>query len=293
MYRLAILLALAAGVRAPPVWAAAHVLDNGRVHVAFADPASGFTTKDADRVDGFSWIDSNGVNTGNLVANGGPLHCNDPQEYFGQAYGEAGSAHPFLVFGGDTASWNSSSALSGKTKVNTAKVCDFVPDGGTHTSYTLSTQAGRINEMTVVRTFTFAAVNSDGNIRAYVPRLPSSGYSTVYWRNAAGVEQTGNVGGCAGGCEISDWDGVWFAEQNAAGQGLLVIRNPAKGLPAVILFDNDSFSASNNSAVALKMPAGGWTGTVSEKETLCLYDAKSWLAAARAAGRLPKGCTKP
>ena len=272
---------------------AQHVLDNGRLHVVFADTSAGLTGTDGDRVDEIAWIASNGTSTGNLAANGGPLHCNDPQEFFGQAYGESGDAHPYLVVGGSTAHWKGRSALAGKTKVAVKKVCDYVPDGATKTSYALSTAAARISQLTVQRVFDFKVANSSGNIRAYVPRLPIGTFSKVLWPNAAGVLQTGDVGGCSSNCEVDDWNGTWFADQNAAGTGLVVIRDPAHALPAVLVLDNDSFSNSNDSAVALQQPSQGWTGHVAESENLCFYDATTWPAASQAAGELPKGCTKP
>ena len=272
---------------------AQHVLDNGRLHIVFADPGTGLSTADSDRVDSIAWIQSNGVSTGNLAANGGPGHCNDPQEFFGEAYGEGGAGRPYLVIAGDTAKWTGKTALKGVTKVLTSKVCDNTFDGVTASAYTLTKSAARVNQLTVTRTFTFKAANTSGNLRAYVPRLPLGSYASVFWPNAAGIIQTGNAGGCSGGCEIDDWNGTWFAEQNAAGQGLVVIRNPAKALPAVLLFDNDSFSNSNNSAVALKLPSGGWLGKFSETENLCFFDSITWPASVQAKGKLPKGCTAP
>jgi len=65
--------------------------------------------------------------------------------------------------------------------------------------------------------------------------------------------------------------------------------------PARLAPNNDSSSASNRTSVELLQPAGGWTAKLTEVESLCFYDAVSWPAAARATGKLPKGCagTKP
>ena len=274
---------------------AAHVLDNGRVNVVFGDTSNGLSGDDNDRVDSIAWMTSGGTSTGNLASNGGPLQCGDPLEFFGQAYGEASNSQPFLVIAGDTSNWSGKpgNMLAGKTKVNVTKICTNAPVGGTSTSYMLTKSASRINQLSVTRTFSFKTVNTAGNLRAYVPRLPEGAYGAVLWPNAAGVIQSGNAGGCSGGCEVTDWNGKWFADINAAGQGLIVIRNPAKGLPAVMVFDNDSFSNSNNSAVALVQPAGGWLGKIVEKQNLCFFDAVSWPASRQAAGKLPVGCTAP
>ena len=276
-------------------FAAGHVLDNGRVHVVFADPASGYSTADSNRVDSISWTDPGGVSTANLVANGGPLHCNDPQEFFGQAYGDESDAHPFLVYGGNIASWRGPSGptSTGKTKVKTSVVCDAPPDGGTATTYTLAKTVDHINQLTVLRSFTFDKVSNTSDLRVYVPRLPMSQYPSVMWPNAAGAVQTEDVGNCGFNCVVTDWNGTWMAEQTAAGQGLMIIRDPAKGHPALLVFDYDSYSSSNNSAVALKLPAGGWSGRYVEKENLCFYDQTTWSAARQAAGKLPIGCSVP
>ncbi len=181
-------------------------------------------------------------------------------EFFGQAYGDEGDAHPFLVFSGNTTPWHGvfGNAQAGKRSVNVSAVCTFTADGGTATTYTLSTKAAAINQMTVQRTFAFSKVSDTSDLRVYAPRLPLSQYAAVLWPNAAGAIQTGDAGNCGSNCIVTDWNGTWFAEQTSAGQGLMIIRNPSKGKPALLVFDNDSDLASNNSAVALKLPNGGW-----------------------------------
>ena len=286
---------LLATITAQPAFAAGHVLDNGRVHVDFADPASGYSTINNDRVDTVTWTNPHGAVTGNMASNGGPTNCGDPLEFFGQAYGDEGDAHPFLVFSGNTSPWQgvAGNALAGRTRVEVSAVCTYTADGITATSYTLSSKPALVNQLTVLRTFTFTKVSSTTDLRVYVPRLPLSSYAAVQWPNAAGAIQTGDAGSCGSNCIVTDWNGTWFAEQTSAGQGLMIIRNPAKGAPALLVFDNDSDSASNNSAVALKLPSGGWLGKYAEKENLCFYDATTWPAARQAAGKLPVGCSVP
>jgi hypothetical protein len=183
--------------------------------------------------------------------------------------------------------------LTGKTKVKTAVVCDNTLDGGTATSYTLAKSAAHINQMTVLRTFTFPKVSNTSDLRVYVPRLPLAQYAAVQWPGTTGAIQTEDANNCEDTCVETNWNGTWFAEATSAGQGLMVIRNPAKGMPAVLAVDNDTFSSSNNSAVALVPPSGGWSGKYVEKENLCFFDATTWPAARQKAGKLPVGCSVP
>jgi len=92
-------LAAAVAVAAPLAQATGHVLSNARLSVTFADTAV-FAFPDADRVDAITWIDSQGNARSNYVAAGGPSHCGDPQEFFGQSYGEPEGTSPGMVFGG-------------------------------------------------------------------------------------------------------------------------------------------------------------------------------------------------
>jgi uncharacterized repeat protein (TIGR03803 family) len=95
---------------------------------------------------------------------------------------------------------------------------------------------------------------------------------------------------CGTACEITNWNGKWFADDDGNGNGMAVIRDPHSTWPAVVAIDTDAGSASNLTSVALKVPAGGWSGTVTESEYVCFYDLTSWPAASRSAGELPTGC---
>jgi hypothetical protein len=277
-------------------FAAGHVLENNRISVDFADPASGYTKANADRVDSISWIDSAGASTGNLVAEGGPLHCGDPQEFFGQSYGlAANNAQPFLIISGVVSSYKSekSNPLGAETMTNPKKFCDNPIAAATTTQYQLSNSKKLVNQMSITRSYDFKKANTEGPIRVYVPRLPLATYPIVIWPDSKGAVQRMNDGGCASDCQITDWNGAWVADDDGAGDGVVLIRDPANGPPAIILADNDGYSASNNTSIALTQPVKGWKGEVKEVEQLCFYDAKSWPAARQAAGKLPTGCAAP
>lgn len=204
-----------------------------------------------------------------------------------------------MVFGGVVDTWSGTGAHKGTAATSLTGFCDFAPSAKTKTIYHLSTTAGEISELRVTRRFLFDAttpVFTGHGLRAYVARVPIGAYPTVLVPNAAGTAiNTVNSGACPGDCEVTDWNGRWFADDDGAGNGVMVIRSRSSTAPALLAVNNDSFSASNLTSIVLLQPGGGWKAAVAETEYLCFYDAKSWTASARAAGRMPKGCmgTKP
>ena len=274
-----------------------HTLDNARLTILFGSTANGYGTNDADRVDAVTWVNSSGTSVTNYVTSGGPLHCGDPQEFFGEAYGDYGTSGdtgvpiPHAVVPGVTSIWSGTAATHGSTAIRTLVGCDGPLDAKTRTQYTLFTQPGLVNSLKIVRSFTFARHPSAGNLRAYVPRLQLAVYPVVYAPDATGVVQTYNVNACPLNCTETNWNGVWMADDDGQGNGMVVVRNPATNPPAQLTIDYDGFSNSNNSAVTLVMPTAGWSGTVVETEFLCFYDATSWPAHQRTKGKLPLGCS--
>jgi hypothetical protein len=146
--------------------------------------------------------------------------------------------------------------------------------------------------MKIKRTFDFAgtALDNTNNLRAYVPRVSVSTYYEVIYPDSTGALQSINAGDCSTACEISNWNGKWFADDDGNGNGIVLIRDPSSTWPAEIAVDNDSDSASNLTSILLMRPEGGWSGKLAETEYLCVYDSTSWPAANRANGELPTGC---
>ena len=284
----------------PPQGPSGNFLNNGsRLVIETGSNTNGFTTADADRVDFISWVNSDGATVSNYVAVGGPLHCGDPQEFFGEAYGDSsdsGVPLPLAVIGGVISVWSSKIGtvlLKGTATVQSLASCDTTLDAKTTTQYQVFTSAGLINSLKITRTFKFSKQPADGNLRAYVPRLPLSIYPVVLAPDAAGVVQTYQAGNCPVNCSITDWNGKWMADDDGTGNGMAIFRDPATNPPAQLTIDWDGFSSSNNSAVTLLEPVGGWARmTVTETEYLCFYDAKSWTAKKRKAGLPPVGCGK-
>jgi hypothetical protein len=295
LFRINCLAAALAFGAAVPAAMAAHVLQNGRITVVLGDSSAGLTAANSDRVDAITWVDSSGTPTGNLASNGGPLHCNDPQEFFGQSYGDSGNATPYFVVAGTESKWTkgAKAQLAGGSKVKSLTSCDVTLDGLTTTQYSLSKKATTINQLHIARVFAFAATETSGTLRAYVPRLPLASYPVVLLPDSTGVVQQYNAGNCGFNCEVSDWNHAWVALDDGHGDGLVILRNAVRGPAAVVVIDNDTYSNSDNTSVGLVQPATGWSGSVAETEALCFYDATSWPAARRAAGHPPQGCTSP
>jgi len=231
----------------------------------------------------------------NWVANGGPLHCGDPQEFFGQAYGEPEGAFPPLVIAGYPSTWTGGTARSARSSTTGAQCgSDPAPPAPTSTRFQVFGSGAQVNEMQVTRSFLFGAATPvfDGKgLRPFVARLPLSVYGNVVVPHADGsgtyIVQSWT---CVLDCEITDWNGRWFADEDGAGNGMMVIRSASSTAPAFLAVNNDAFSGSNLSSVVLLQPAGGWKAPLSETEYLCFYDATTWPAARRAALRLPVGC---
>jgi hypothetical protein len=284
----------AGALASTPALADGHTLSNSRLSITFGSSANGYTTDDADRVDAISWINSDGATVSNYVTSGGPLHCDgDPQEFFGEAYGDNGDEGvplPHAVTPGVISAWKGAKPTAGKTAISSLETCDDTLDARTNTSYALTTKAKSINGLKIARTFKFSKKTATGNMRAYVARLPLGTYPFVLAPNAAGVIQTYNANNCPLNCTVTDWNGTWMADDDGAGNGIVFFRDPSANPPAQLTVDYDGYSSSNNSAITLTMPVDGWLGTVSETEAMCFYDAKSWTAKSRAKGKPPTGC---
>lgn len=250
-----------------------------------------FGATDPERIDSLKWTDSSGTQTGNLATEGGS-HCSDSQEYWGESYAFPESAAPDIVVGGAAGTWGSPQANQVQIQDQSTPGCgDVIPVTTTYTFFDTGAQA---NEFKVERNVSFSNNSYAGTegFRAYTPRVPVSTYDQVLYPNAQGqLQQAGVCDNCA---TISDWSGGWFADNaSSTNSGMIVLRDTADTQPAHLAIDQDSYSGSNNTAVELLQPSGGWSSPVDEIEYLCFYDATSWPVADRPGGQsatLPAGC---
>jgi hypothetical protein len=89
------------------------------------------------------------------------------------------------------------------------------------------------------------------------------------------------------------WGGGWFADNSSATNSGLIVLRAANQPGAELEIDEDLLSGSNNTAIDLPQPAGGWKTSIKEVEYLCFYDSTSWPLSHRQPGKgvtLPAGC---
>jgi len=169
--------------------------------------------------------------------------------------------------------------------------------------------AGPWDRIKVTRQFTFATAfnpnvcGTNWCFRAYIPRLhPTSVFSEVlYPTPGSTVPASISVFSCPFGCTgvsapgastlTPPWDATkrWFAiNAPSTNEGVIVTRISTS--PADLWVDFDGGSDTNSSSILLLAPAGGFTGTVTEREMFCFYDLTTWPLAMRSAGMLPHAC---
>jgi hypothetical protein len=229
-------------------------------------------------------------------AAGGPNHCNDPDEFFGQALGYPDATQgPLMVASGERASWSEFDAkddsITTATTFTGLATCPGTSlNGLVRTIYTLN--ENRFYGIRIDRTFRFKAglgVLSNNGLRAYLPRVAST-YHYVLVPNAAGKVVSYDANNCtAAPCTITDWNGKWFADTSGPVNtvGLVIVRDPSSAMPAFIGIQGGGASNSNFTSIVLSQPSGGWSGVFKETEYLCYFNYDSWMPAANT---LPIGC---
>jgi hypothetical protein len=280
------------------------VLTGGTLTLDFADPAIGGNSTTLDRLDSLTWSGGSGAIAGqNLVANSGAGGCNgDPQEFFGQSYGEPEGTNPLIVYAGATATLSNqttTSMTSTTTGFITCNCGNSTPgDAPATTTYNVFPAGDpNANEVRISRTIEFSTAtpvySGTHGVRGYVARLPIGTYGAVLYPNAAGTAiNTASAAACPGDCEESDWNGQWFADDNGSGTGMVVIRDSSSTSPVLLAVNYDQASNSNLTSIVLIQPGAGWKAPVTETEWLCFYDPQTWTAAQRLAGTLPTGCSQ-
>jgi hypothetical protein len=272
-----------------------HTVTTGKFKLQFGN-ATTDVPNDPERLDSLTWKNSSGVVSANLAARGGTV-CGDSLEYWGESYGSTEGQQPFLVVGGSAGTWTSPAAAQVKIKSSAQTSC-----GENHipitTIYTFFGSGTHVNEFKVQRTVAFKAhpfANpSQEGLRVYVPRLPIGAYNQVLYPNSTGKLVVSGVCDNCAPLGSSSWGGGWFADNNPAdNSGMLVLRATTDQPGAELEIDEDLSSGSNNTAIDLPQPSGGWTANVKEAEFLCFYDTHTWPLSHRQAGKavtLPAGC---
>jgi hypothetical protein len=260
-----------------------------------------FDPTDPEFVSGVAWIDSTGTTTANWSAYGGPTHCTDPQEFFGQSYGAPEGSLPNPVVGGHLATLASASTCEStvNTITSTPADCTSTPQLPVTTTFSFY-GAARADEVKISRTFGFdgsdaaTPVYSGVGLRPYVPRVALAVFGTVIYPNQAGTAVTSvSASSCGGDCFTatgSTWSGQWFADIASSGYAMIVLRDPSMTSPVDLTVNWDEYSNSNLASFVLLQPVAGWQTAITEVEYLCFADLTTWPQSQRDAAVLPAGC---
>jgi hypothetical protein len=274
-----------------------HAVTTSTIQVQFGNSTTN-TPNDPERIDSLKWVDSSGKQTQNLAASGGSS-CSDRREWWGEAYGATEGQGPFLVVGGSTGTWSSPAPnqvrIQSESSSNASCFTSQIPVTTTYTFFDSGPQA---NQIKVERTVPFDqhpyGNSQQQGLRVYVPRPLVTTFSQVLYPDASGAVTASHVCDNCAPLDSSQWAGGWFADNNPIdNSGVVVLRDPADQPGAQLEIDEDIASGSNNTAIDLPQPPGGWSSPVDEVEYLCFYDATSWPVADRQAGHpaiLPAGC---
>jgi large repetitive protein len=231
---------------------------------------------DPEEITNLSWNGSTNLTgswTNGTQCSGG--YNGGDEEFFGNGWslGAAG-AHPVLVGLGSTGTWNSQTSGGATTvTINSAAAATAYCPQDTNipitTTYTFPSSG---NTFTMQRTFSFGQTPFSGSLRPYIPRLARlSSYPDVYYPTTSNTLAHATTSPCDAGCTYNNWNGTWYTITNAlTGQGVLITRTSTGGNPNLWV-DQDGGSNTNATSVLLPQPTGGFTGTLTETETLCFF----------------------
>jgi hypothetical protein len=220
----------------------------------------------------------------------------DAVEHFGNSFEPIPTNHQAIgrvvVGSGSTGSWEQDGASI--VIDSTSSGCAASTAVPVETRYQFREGIGA-DTIQIERKFALGSAPLTQPIRAFIPRLTIA-FDRVLHPNAAGTTLLSeDVFACPYGCQLSDWDGSWFAyyasSGSFAGQGMIV-RRPPSAVPANLWLDYDAGITDTNSSSALLLPpAGGFPQQLTETELLCFFDATSFTPEQQTALTLPRGCT--
>ena len=227
------------------------VLTGGTLVLDFADPSTGLSANTLDRLDSLTWSGGSGALAAQNLVFVGPEQsvdtCTEPTSSFGQ---------DSYLYPGELAAFANRTALT-TTSVTTGGSCSYFspPD----LAYSQTTVYNvfpvgdpDVDEFRLVRTFpSFKPSDFSSNrlgqpfspqYLGYVPAVSSTLLGTVLYPNTDGTITTVPSTACntvnssytGGGCEETDWNGTWFADDNGSGSGIVIIRDPSSTTPAVL-----------------------------------------------------------
>ena len=243
-----------------------------------------FSATNPEELSSLKWHDSV-----NLTATGVD-RCGEPLEYFGNSWAAPDSADfKSLVGWGQTGSWTAVSRAVKITSVSeTASGCGGTLDIPIKTTYRFWDDGPAANRIKVARSFDFRTTSLAQDFRPYIPRLhPADRFDDVIYPDRSGATlMTTPSSECPFGCQISDWDGSWFAMHDPATGTGLIVRQASSGYDTDLWIDHDGASETNSTGVLMLQPADGFTTKVNTNTFLCFYDRSTWTPSLT----LPDGC---
>jgi hypothetical protein len=224
--------------------------------------------------------------------------CGDGDvEYFGNSWAppDPQIGGPVLVGGGTSGIWQPLSNYGVKIS-SAASGCGPAANVPVTTTYRFGDHAPAEADMIrITRTFHFGKQVFARSFRPYIARPNDADFNRVLHPDQSGTALVSeNVFACPYGCEVSNWNGAWFAAIATAGpragQGFLALRRLSP-FSVALWVDFDTGSATNASSVIVMPPTSGFAGDMTETEALCFFDSTSWPAAQQARLVLPTGCS--
>jgi hypothetical protein len=262
---------------------------------ASVDPGQRTVTAGAFQV---QWSQTDPEEITSLSWNGSPNLTNSwthpfcPQggdsEFFGNSWDTFNDVNfRALVGWGSGGTWDARDP-NGVAITSAASGCFGTSGIPVQTSYQFFNGGPVVNRILVHRKISFGTTPFPYDLRAYIPRLyPRDQYSLVIHPNADGTALATEVGNdCEFGCEITNWNGTWFAVHDPISGRGMIVRHAVSPIPVALWVDMDGGSQTTASSIALLQPPGGFTGTVSETEFLCFYNSSIWTPSLT----MPDGC---
>jgi hypothetical protein len=266
--------------------AAACISEGSRIKIAF-------DALNAERVTNLQWIDSDGVTSPSIAAQGGSGTCGDPTEFFGPSYGVPEGTTPYVIVAGS----RSTGVACGLDFLITSAPtnCNQVAQIPVVTEYHFY-QGARASQMRVTRTIGFdenTPTYTGVGVRAWEPRVPLSVLPNVVYPNDENAVTTVPATACGGDCVTpvgATWNGKWYADIGPSGLALIVVRDPSMTTPVSLTVNYDSLSSANIASFVVMQPQDGWKAPITEVQYACFADLKSWPQAVRDLAQLPAGC---
>ena len=271
-----------------------HALDSTNFHIEWSNgnPA------DPEEMDVLQWKGQNWTNAWKFS------DCGGGGFYSGNAWAppDPQSGGIVLVGEGETGSWTAgSNGLSAVIK-SISRGCKNSGRVHVTTKYRLYNteenlpQCNADSHIRVERRFAFGSKAFGRKFRPYVLRLyPREQFSQVVHPDAThSVLVVEDANFCEGGCQVSNWDGTWFAIHDPGTFRGVIVHRKASSFAVNLWVDLDGGgSLTNASSVLALPPAGGFTGSLTEVERLCFYDASLWSQEKLKHLKLPLGCQLP